>query len=114
MILKGLTSVKKLWIAIGIILVALLSFVSFAYLLPVKKTVPETRSVPYIHSLLIVRNGFLGLSTYFAPYQEGDGVFYQVHSVTKSITSALMGLPLMRVPSKAQITQNQRMGSKAP
>lgn len=127
MILNGLTSIKKLWIPIGIILVALLSFASFAYLLPVKKTVPETSSVPWeggkwrtstpeqqgihsaeladvlktiqiqhtnIHSLLIVRNGFLVLSTYFAPYQEGDGVFYPVHSVTKSITSALTGIAI--------------------
>jgi CubicO group peptidase (beta-lactamase class C family) len=127
MILKDLTSVKKLWIPIGIILVTLISFVSFAYLLPVKKTVHKTSSVPWeggkwrtstpeeqgihsaeladvlktvqiqhtnIHSLLIVRNGFLVLSTYFAPYQEGDGVFYQVHSVTKSITSALTGIAL--------------------
>ncbi|NOU92923.1 serine hydrolase [Paenibacillus sp. LMG 31456] len=127
MILKGLTSVKKLWIPIGIILVALLSFVTWAYLLPDKKTVPETSSVPWeggkwrtstpeeqginsaeladvlkavqsqhtnIHSLLIVRNGFLVLSTYFAPYREDDGVLYPVHSVTKSITSALTGIAI--------------------
>jgi CubicO group peptidase (beta-lactamase class C family) len=43
-----------------------------------------------IHSLLIVRNGYVVLDAYFYPFQEG-----QVHdgaSMTKSITSTLIGI----------------------
>ena len=45
-----------------------------------------------IHSLLIVRNGYVVLDAYFYPFQEG-----QVHdgaSVTKSITSTLIGIAI--------------------
>jgi len=45
-----------------------------------------------IHSLLIVRNGYVVLDAYFYPFQEG-----QVHdgaSMTKSITSTLIGIAL--------------------
>ena len=43
-----------------------------------------------IHSLLIVRNGYLVLDAYFYPFHEG-----QVHdgaSMTKSVTSTLIGI----------------------
>ena len=45
-----------------------------------------------IHSLLIVRNGYVVLDAYFFPFQEG-----QVHdaaSVTKSITATLIGVAI--------------------
>lgn len=45
-----------------------------------------------IHSLLIVRNGYVVLDAYFYPFQEG-----QVHdaaSMTKSITSTLIGVAI--------------------
>ena len=45
-----------------------------------------------VHSLLIVRNGYVVLDAYFYPFQEG-----QIHdgaSMTKSITSTLMGIAL--------------------
>ena len=45
-----------------------------------------------IHSLLIVRNGYLVLDAYFYPFQEN-----QVHdgaSMTKSITSTLIGIAI--------------------
>jgi len=45
-----------------------------------------------IHSLLIVRNGYVVLDAYFYPFQEG-----QVHdgaSMTKSITSTLIGIAI--------------------
>ncbi|MGD1082922.1 MAG: serine hydrolase, partial [Candidatus Sulfotelmatobacter sp.] len=45
-----------------------------------------------IHSLLIVRNGYVVLDAYFYPFQAG-----QVHdaaSVTKSITSTLIGIAI--------------------
>jgi len=45
-----------------------------------------------LHSLLIVRNGYVALDAYFYPFQEG-----QVHdgaSMTKSITSTLIGIAL--------------------
>jgi CubicO group peptidase (beta-lactamase class C family) len=49
----------------------------------------ETRKVP-IHSLLIVRHGYLVLEVYFYPY---DGrTLHSWASVTKSVTSALVGL----------------------
>ena len=45
-----------------------------------------------MHSLLIVRNGYVVLDAYFYPFQAG-----QVHdaaSVTKSITSTLIGIAI--------------------
>ena len=47
-----------------------------------------------IHSLLIVRNGYVVLDAYFYPFREG-----QVHdgaSMTKSITSTLIGIAIGR------------------
>jgi CubicO group peptidase (beta-lactamase class C family) len=43
-----------------------------------------------IHSLLIIRNGFLVLDAYFYPYRRG--ATHDVASVTKSITSMLVGI----------------------
>ena len=47
-----------------------------------------------IHSLLIVRNGFLVLDAYFYPYRHGPS--HDVASVTKSITSVLVGIAIDR------------------
>jgi CubicO group peptidase (beta-lactamase class C family) len=47
-----------------------------------------------IRSLLIVRDGYLVVNSYFGPYREGDGVIYPVHSITKSVTSALTGVAI--------------------
>jgi len=45
-----------------------------------------------IHSLLIARNNYLIMEEYFSGYERDD--FHPVHSVTKSITSALIGIAL--------------------
>src|SRR5258708_5139342 len=45
-----------------------------------------------IHSLLIVRNGVVVLDAYFYPY--GRGSTHDVASVTKSITSVLVGIAI--------------------
>jgi CubicO group peptidase (beta-lactamase class C family) len=45
-----------------------------------------------IHSLLIVRNGFVVLDAYFYPYDERD--LHDIASVTKSLTSALVGIAI--------------------
>ena len=45
-----------------------------------------------IHSMLIVRNGYLVLETYFYPYDEKD--VHDVASVTKAITSTLVGIAI--------------------
>lgn len=47
---------------------------------------------PDIHSLLIVRNGFLVVEEYFAGYDADD--LHTIQSVTKSITSALIGIAI--------------------
>jgi CubicO group peptidase (beta-lactamase class C family) len=49
---------------------------------------------PNIHSLLIVRHGHVVLDAYFYPY--GPGVPHDAASVTKSVTSALVGIALDR------------------
>jgi len=49
------------------------------------------RKIP-IHSLLIVRNGYLVLDAYFWPFQ--DGLLHDVASVTKSVTSTLVGIAI--------------------
>jgi CubicO group peptidase (beta-lactamase class C family) len=49
---------------------------------------------PDIHSLLIVRNGFLVVEEYFAGYGADD--LHTIQSVTKSITSALIGIAIDR------------------
>src|SRR5216117_2806143 len=46
------------------------------------------RKIP-IHSLTIVRNGYLVLDAYFWPFQ--DDLRHDVASVTKSVTSTLVG-----------------------
>jgi CubicO group peptidase (beta-lactamase class C family) len=45
-----------------------------------------------IHSLLIVRNGYLVLDAYFYPYNQKD--IHDVASVTKSITTTLVGIAI--------------------
>lgn len=45
-----------------------------------------------IHSVLIVRNGHLVLEAYFDPYDKDTS--HVVHSVTKSITSGLVGISI--------------------
>lgn len=45
-----------------------------------------------IHSLLIVRNGYVVLDAYFYPFQAGQ--VHDVASVTKSITSTLIGIAI--------------------
>ena len=45
-----------------------------------------------IHSLLIVRNGYVVLDAYFYPFQEGQ--VHDVASMTKSITSTLIGIAI--------------------
>src|SRR5687768_1916668 len=43
-----------------------------------------------IHSILVIRNGYLVLESYRYPYAADD--LHTVYSVTKSITSALFGI----------------------
>lgn len=45
-----------------------------------------------IHSLLIVRNGYVVLDAYFYPYDEND--VHDLASVTKSVTSTLIGIAI--------------------
>ncbi len=45
-----------------------------------------------IHSLLVVRNGYVILDAYFYPYKSNDP--HDVASVTKSITSTLVGIAI--------------------
>ncbi len=45
-----------------------------------------------IHSLTIVRNGYIVLDAYFYPYSETD--LHDVASVTKSVTTALVGIAI--------------------
>ncbi|HEX9252768.1 MAG TPA: serine hydrolase, partial [Ignavibacteriaceae bacterium] len=49
-----------------------------------------TRQIPNIHSLLILKDSKLVLEEYFYGYSAGKT--HRVHSVTKSITSALFGI----------------------
>jgi len=60
------------------------------------------RKIP-IHSLQIVRNGSLVLDAYFWPFQ--DGQLHDMASVTKSVTSTLVGIA---------IGQHQLIGVKQP
>ena len=46
-----------------------------------------------IHSMLIIRNGNIGLDAYFYPFTLG-GTVHDVASVTKSITSVLIGIAI--------------------
>jgi len=45
-----------------------------------------------IHSLLIVRNGYVVLDVYFYPYNQNE--LHDIASVTKSITSTLIGISI--------------------
>jgi CubicO group peptidase (beta-lactamase class C family) len=45
-----------------------------------------------IHSVLVVRNGYLVVDSYFYPYQKG--MVHAVHSATKSFTSTLFGIAI--------------------
>lgn len=53
----------------------------------------RARNIP-IHSLLIVRNGHVVLDGYFFPYIDGQP--HDVASVTKSVTSMLVGVAIAR------------------
>ncbi len=50
------------------------------------------RASPYMHSFLLVRNGFLVTEAYFAPIARELGHF--LFSATKSVTSALVGIAI--------------------
>jgi CubicO group peptidase (beta-lactamase class C family) len=52
--------------------------------------VPER--YPQVHSLLVVRHGYLVYERYWHRFDAADG--QEIHSVTKSITSALVGIAL--------------------
>jgi CubicO group peptidase (beta-lactamase class C family) len=45
-----------------------------------------------LHSISVIRNGYLVLDAYVAPF--AAGARHEVHSVTKSLTSALIGIAL--------------------
>ncbi|MGF6417570.1 CubicO group peptidase (beta-lactamase class C family) [Stenotrophomonas sp. AN71] len=47
-----------------------------------------------IHSLTIIRNGYVVVDAYFWPFQKGQ--FHDVASVTKSVTSTLAGIAIGR------------------
>src|SRR5256712_1897952 len=51
------------------------------------------RQIP-IHSLTIVRNGYMVLDAYFWPFQ--DSLLHDMASVTKSVTSTLIGIATAR------------------
>jgi CubicO group peptidase (beta-lactamase class C family) len=51
----------------------------------------KTYRIP-VHSVLIVKNGYLVTEAYFYPYQRNDR--QDIHSCTKSVTSALIGIAL--------------------
>ena len=46
----------------------------------------------HLHSLLIVRNGYLVTEAYFEPYNEAT--YHQMESMTKSVTGILMGVAI--------------------
>lgn len=54
------------------------------------QTIRERKSP--IHSLLIERNGYLILDTYFFPFKDGEK--HDIASATKSITSTLIGIAI--------------------
>jgi CubicO group peptidase (beta-lactamase class C family) len=54
----------------------------------------EGSQFPDLHGLLIVRNGALVVEEYFAGYGQDD--LHSIQSVTKSVTSALIGIALER------------------
>ena len=58
----------------------------------------RTRGIP-IHSLQVIRNGYLALDTYFYPYNSHD--LHDTASVTKSVTATLVGIAVAQglVPS---------------
>jgi CubicO group peptidase (beta-lactamase class C family) len=47
-----------------------------------------------LHSLLVIRNGYIVSETYFAPYAQDD--LHQLYSVTKSFIATLVGIALDR------------------
>ena len=51
----------------------------------------RTRNIP-VHSLLIARNGYLVLDAYFFPYTDREP--HDVASITKSVTSMLVGIAM--------------------
>ncbi len=47
-----------------------------------------------IHSMLVIRNGYLTMNAFFGAHHEEDGALYPMHSVTKSVVSALTGIAI--------------------
>ena len=54
--------------------------------------IDAAEKLSFIHSLLIIRNGFLVSESYFNGYDKN--ILFLTYSVTKSITSALIGIAL--------------------
>jgi hypothetical protein len=61
-------------------------------------TAVRRRGIP-IHSLQVIRNGYLALDAYFYPYDRHD--VHDTASVTKSVTATLVGMAVANglVPS---------------
>jgi CubicO group peptidase (beta-lactamase class C family) len=53
----------------------------------------QNQGIP-IHGVVIVRNGYLVLESYVHPFQAGDR--HPLYSVTKSFTSALVGIAIQQ------------------
>jgi CubicO group peptidase (beta-lactamase class C family) len=47
-----------------------------------------------LHSLVVVRNGYMVMSAYFGGHHAEEQALYPVHSVTKSVVSALTGIAI--------------------
>ncbi|UCE39903.1 MAG: serine hydrolase, partial [Candidatus Aminicenantes bacterium] len=56
------------------------------------RRIHHEKECPHLHSLLIVRNGYLVLEEYFGGYN--DEISNALQSVTKSFTSAVMGIAI--------------------
>jgi CubicO group peptidase (beta-lactamase class C family) len=58
------------------------------------RLIGEGERFPDLHGLLVIRNGYLVLETYFAGYDADD--LHTLQSVTKSFTSAIIGIAIER------------------
>ena len=61
-----------------------------------------------LDSLTLVRHGYVVLDEYFAPYEAKD--LHELHSATKSVTSALLGIALY----DAQVAENKGLSIQTP
>jgi CubicO group peptidase (beta-lactamase class C family) len=59
---------------------------------PLVEQIRAGEKYPGVHSLLVVRNGYLVVEEYFDGYGPGD--LHMLQSVTKSVTSALIGIAI--------------------